>query len=382
MSKRLSLSTGGVSGSMLCETAAGTGDDLVFKLFLHAKALEERGDEMLGIVRDLLTAPDLSNAKQIRDILFEARNDLNAAIIANGHLFAATHAGAQLARSRHVDELLGGVAQLRFLDRLVKQDDPAAVAEKMLALHKLIVNRAACTVSVTAGTPDVLAPGIERCMASLPIVTVSPAAITHAEQTGYTGIEISSSVNFVAKAWKLGPSTAADAGDFLLLARNLSSGYLWDKVRVEGGAYGGMAMVSAGHPVFECASYRDPNLGRTLEHFEKGLQQAAAGLAADAVEQSVISTIGRIDAPHTPHQQGFGETVALLCGRTREFRQALRDAVLSASPQSMQKTARMLLDNPSFAVTVLGSAAAFDNAEKERVFFKRETLFDERAAAV
>ena len=377
MSKRLSLSTGGINGSLLCETAAGTQNDLVFKWFLHAKALSERGDEMLGIVHDLLLAPELSNTKQLRDILFEMRNDLNAAIIANGHILAATHAGAQLARSRFIDEILGGVTQLRFLDKLVKQEDAGDVADKMRALHGLIVNRAVCTVSITADNPDTLTPGVDKCVAALPVFEVSPANIKHAEQSAFTGIEISSSVNFVAKAWKLGPVTAADTGRILLLARNLSAGYLWDKVRVEGGAYGGMAMASAGHPVFECASYRDPNLGRTLYHFEKGLQQVAAGLDAATVDQSIIGAIGRIDAPHTPHQKGFNETVALLCGRTPLFRQAVRDSVLSSSPQSMKETAQRLLDNPRTAVTALGSASAFDNAEKERLFFRREALLEE-----
>jgi presequence protease len=377
MSKRLSLSTGGINGSLLCETAAGAENDLVFKWFLHAKALSERSGEMLGIVQDLLHSPELSNAKQLRDILFEMRNDLNAAIINSGHSFAATHAGAQLARSRFVTELLDGVTQLRFLDKLVKQDDAAGVADKMRALHGLIVNRSACTVSITADNPGAIVPGVERCVASLPSFKVSPVDIVHAEQLAFTGIEISSSVNFVAKAWKLGPATAADTGRALLLARNLSSGYLWDKVRVEGGAYGGMAMAPGGHPVFECASYRDPNLGQTLFHFEKGLQQVAAGLDPATVEQSIIGTIGRIDAPHTPHQKGFGETVALLCGRTPLFRQAVRDSVLSASPESMKDTAQRLLNNPQTAVTALGSAAAFDNAEKEGLFFRREALLEE-----
>jgi hypothetical protein len=64
--------------------------------------------------------------------------------------------------------------------------------------------------------------------------------------------------------------TPEKMGEFFLMSRNLATGYLWDKVRIEGGAYGGMAIVSSSHPVFSCASYRDPNLVRTLDSFQAG----------------------------------------------------------------------------------------------------------------
>jgi Zn-dependent M16 (insulinase) family peptidase len=143
---------------------------------------------------------------------------------------------------------------------------------------------------------------------------------------------------------------------------------------VEGGAYGGMAMVSSSHPVFACASYRDPNLASTLKHFEDGLQSVAKGLPQEAVDQSIIGTIGRMDSPKTPHQKGLSETMAILCGRTVEQRQMQRDAVLRATSENLAKTAAALFDNRNTSITVLGSASTFDKAEKEQVFLVREQL--------
>jgi Zn-dependent M16 (insulinase) family peptidase len=103
MSKRISLSTGGIDGSLLCETKIGASpDDLVFSCFVHAKALVERCGEMIEILWDLFHTPDLSNAKQIKDILLEMRNNLNASIIDSGHHFAVTHASSHLVRSRYL----------------------------------------------------------------------------------------------------------------------------------------------------------------------------------------------------------------------------------------------------------------------------------------
>jgi Zn-dependent M16 (insulinase) family peptidase len=384
MSTRISLSTGGIDSSIVCETKAGTtSPDLVFSCFVHAKALRERCGEMVEILWDLFHAPDLSNTKQIKDVLLEMRNDLNASVIDSGHHFAVTHASSHLVRSRHLDEALAGITQLRFLDQLVRTNAVDDIAQAMKKLHAAVIGNRACTVSLTADDPSQIATGIERLIASLPANAGDPGVYDFSERHVSIGIEISSSVNFVAKAWNLGTLSPESQGRFLLLSRNLSTGYLWDKVRVQGGAYGGMAMISGGHPVFACASYRDPNLSSTLSHFEKGIAEVAAaatsasGLDEAAVDQSIIGTIGRIDAPRTPHEKAFGETVSLVCGRTPELRQQIREAVLSATRESLGATAQELLDNRHTAVTVLGTAPAFDKAEKEDVFFAREALFSE-----
>jgi Zn-dependent M16 (insulinase) family peptidase len=379
MSKRISLSTGGIDGSIVCETKTGEEgpDNLVFVCFIHAKALLERCGEMTEILWDLFHAPDLSNAKQIKDLLFEMRNDLNASVIDNGHHFAVTHASSRLVRSRFLDESLDGITQLRFLDRLVRTNAIGDIASAMTKIHAFVVGGRAVTVSLTADEPSKAASCIERLVASLPKNPGAVASDGFSERHANSGIEISSSVNFVAKAWNLGATPPESMGRFLLLSRNLSTGYLWDKVRVEGGAYGGMAMVSGGHPVFACASYRDPNLSSTLSHFEKGLADVAAGLDEAAVDQSIIGTIGRIDAPRSPHEKGYGETVALLCGRTPQYRQQIRDAVLSATRDNLGRAAKDILDNNNTAVTVLGNVSSFDKAEKEGLFFAREALVSE-----
>jgi hypothetical protein len=373
MSTRVSLATGGIRSSIVCETSFDSGE-LVFVAFVHAKSLVSRLDETVGILRDMLLEPDLSNVKQIRDVLFEMRNDLNASVIDSGHSFAVTHSSAYLSPARRLDEILGGITQLRFLDSLVQASSPSDAASAMKKLHSMVVSCAACTVSITADDPRPAAAALEPLIVALPGTPVTPVPLDFAERTDSTGIEISSSVNFVARSWSLGRLSADQTGDFLLLSRNLSTGYLWDKVRVEGGAYGGMAMVSGGNPVFSCASYRDPNLVSTLSHFEKGLSEAAAGLPADAVDQSIIGTIGRLDAPRTPHEKGFGETLALVCGRTKEYRQRVRDSVLSATARGIAGAAQSILKTPHSAITIVGSAAAFDKAEKEKVSVKRETL--------
>jgi hypothetical protein len=384
MAKRVTLSTGGIDASVSCRTKIGTSDGLFLMGFIHGKALEPRFGEMLGIWEDLLLSPDLTNKKLIRDLLLEARNALNSSVIHSGHSYAITNASSRLSRSRLKDEIISGVTQLRFLDAIVKMEDYDKAADSCVKLHEFLINRKACVVSMTANDPSRFTGQLEKFIGRLPAwEKTGESSFTSSAVAGGTvfnsvqkhlGIEINSAVNFSARAWKIHGLSAADKGRLFLLSRNLSTGYLWDKIRVEGGAYGGMSGMSISHPVFTCASYRDPNLEETLEHFTKGLDEIVNVISREKADQSIVGTMGKIDHPKNPHSLGFGETMDILTGCTVEYHQELRDAVLSATPEDLKRTAEKVLSSGESSITVLGSAAAFDKAAGNGVAFDREKL--------
>ncbi|KMQ49916.1 hypothetical protein CHISP_3203 [Chitinispirillum alkaliphilum] len=376
MSRRIALNTGGIDSSVTCRTKTGTENELFFASFFHGKSLEVRFEDMLKIFDDLFVAPDLSNRKQVKDILFEHRNGMASSVISSGHSYAMTDASAALVRSKYIDEMLGGITQLRFVNELLEGDSVDYVIEACKKLHYFIISRNDCVLSLTAQNPDQFFPVLEKFTEKLPVRTYEKEPVI--EEIGregeLKGIEISSAVNFAARAWKIPGKEASDLGNLFLLSRNLSTGYLWDKVRVEGGAYGGMASMSVFHPVFACASYRDPNLKSTLEHFELGLEEVIEGIGQDKVDQSIVGAIGKIDSPRTPHGQGFAESMNILTGYSLEFRQKIRNSILEATTDSMRNAAQKVLTSDSWAVTVLGSSAAFDNASKQGAEFVRESL--------
>jgi Zn-dependent M16 (insulinase) family peptidase len=135
-----------------------------------------------------------------------------------------------------------------------------------------------------------------------------------------------------------------------------------------------MSSASTAHPLFACASYRDPNLSATVDHFRRGLDMVAAWLPEMVIAQNIIGTIGQLDAPHPPHSRGFGESIALLTGTGPEFRQQLREAVFGARPADLAKLAQRILDTDQQSTTVLGSGAAFEKAQSEGFVCSREPL--------
>lgn len=378
MAKRISLSTGGISSSLMVDETVTAQRALVFKCFFHGKALAERFDELGEILFDMLSAPRLDDTKLLHEIVLEMRNDLNSSVIGSGHQFASQHAAARLSPIRHLCEVLDGIEQLRFLDRLVKQDNPAAVVGVLRQIHRQLIDAQSVMISLTNDNPEQHFDSLERLMGNLATIQPPPAQPFALEPLPelplLTGIEVSSSVNFVAKAWMLGAQEAPGLGHLALLCQNLSRGHLWDKVRVEGGAYGSFASYGSTSPAFSCASYRDPNLMRTLEVYEQGLRSIVEQLDQATVDQNIIGTIGGIDKPRSPHGKGFSETGALLLGKTPQFRQTAREAVLDATVADIRAKAQEILDSMATAVTVVGSAGAMDEAVAAGLALSREKL--------
>ncbi len=377
MARRISLSTGGISCSFVCDTNIHAPEETLLRLFIHGKALDSKTDDLATILSDIIVKPDLGDTRQIKELVFELRNDLNASILYNGHSFATLRASASLSALSTINEQLEGISHLRFLSNLLESDSMDLVAENLALLHAWLIQKEAAVISITAQTPSAHLDALKKLAHSLPESNrfkhdkpYETLALAHP-----AGIEINSSVNFVAQVFKISHVSAQQAAGLFLLCRNLSAGYLWDKVRVEGGAYGGRASFSLQEPIFSCSSYRDPNITSTLGHFTKALKSILTDLTEETLEQSIIGTIGKFDAPQTPHGQGLSETLALLAGRTVSFRQKIRDAVLDATASDIGLIATQILGTKENAIVILGSKGAFDGLEKEHGFFaSREGL--------
>ncbi|MBQ3905840.1 MAG: insulinase family protein, partial [Lachnospiraceae bacterium] len=115
--------------------------------------------------------------------------------------------------------------------------------------------------------------------------------------------------------------------------------YLWMNVRVRGGAYGCMCgFATTGESYF--VSYRDPNIGKTVETYQ-GAAEFIRNFQADerTMTKYVIGAIGELDTPMTPSAKGSFSKEAYLSGVTQEDLQKERDELLATTPEKIRKLA-------------------------------------------
>ena len=181
------------------------------------------------------------------------------------------------------------------------------------------------------------------------------------------GLTIPAQVNYVGKGYNLYELGYRLHGSISVINKYLGTTWLWEKIRIQGGAYGGFSTFDLRSGVFNFLSYRDPNLLGSLENYDgTGQFLRNLDLSSDELLKSIIGAIGTIDAYMFPDAKGYTSMQRALTNLTDEFLQQYRDEVL-ATTQADFKAFSDVLDavGENGQVVVLGAQEAIQVANDE-----------------
>jgi hypothetical protein len=344
MAKRIALHTGGLSFNL---TAGLTADGRRSwqRMIFSVKALYRNVDEAARLLGDILTAGDLADAARMRELLFEKRNGLHAAVIPSGHLFAQMAAAAALSLPSRRTEQWHGRTQLRFLadlaDRLAERQPE--LVEKLLRLRRIVFARGRLFLNLTADGEglDRLAAPVAGLVAALPAGHPPESTPDLPRRSVFVGIAIPAQVSYVARVLPAPPYEDPLAPSLFVLSRQLSNGTLYRRIRVQGGAYGGSCRYEPVNGLFAFLSYRDPHLVETLAVYREAMEEASGeAVPQEEMEKAVIGAIAALDRPLDPAGKGYTALIRELSGLTDESRRRFRGGVLDITPEGLQEAAR------------------------------------------
>jgi len=150
-------------------------------------------------------------------------------------------------------------------------------------------------------------------------------------------------------------------GSAAVVSQHLRGTWLWDRVRVQGGAYGGFCSFDMRSGVWTFVSYRDPNLLRTLAVFDRtGSYLREVDLSDAELAKTIIGTIGAMDAYLLPDAKGFTSLMRYLVHDTDALRQIRREQVLGTTVADFRALAPVLdrLSEAGIVVVVASPEAA------------------------
>ncbi|MGE4299777.1 MAG: insulinase family protein [Desulfovibrionaceae bacterium] len=376
LSMRIAAKTGGIDADTMA-TAVREGSGAVARLFLRGKATVDKVGDLADILREVLLGADFSDRERFRQIVLEEKARLEQRLVPAGHRVVAVRLGARFSRAGWVEELLDGVVQLQAVRALAKrvESDFDGVRADLETVRSLVLRRggAVCNLTVDPASRAGVEARLGALLAALPAGT-SPAAAWAEGDTwpdlglaAREGLAIPAQVNYVGKAaniYDLGYRYHGSAG---VIAKHLSMGWLWDQVRVQGGAYGAFCLFDRFSGEFAFVSYRDPNLSRTL-----GIYDASAdylrrlALKREELESAIVGAIGVIDLHLLPDARGYASMTRLLAGDTDAVRQHMRDEVLGTTQADFAAFGEVLGGVAREGrITVLGSRAALTAAAME-----------------
>ncbi len=333
--QRIGMHTGGIYPATFTSAVRNTGGNTAW-LFLRGKAMLAQTAELLAILREVLLTARLDNRERIRLMALEAKAGLEAGLVHAGHRVVNSRLKARFSLADLAAEEMGGVNQLFFLRKLVDriEHDWESVHAALEAIRSALVSQQGMIVNATIDQTSwkSIQSQIEEFIQSFPAGVQSAPAWSLSAFPENEGLTLPTQVNFVGKGANLYQHGYRLHGSVQVIVPYLRTTWLWDKVRVQGGAYGGFCTFDQQSGSLTFLSYRDPNLIQTLEVFDQTSRFLRdIRLSEDELTRAVIGAIGEIDAYQLPDAKGYTSMLRYLLGISDEERQARRDEILSTT---------------------------------------------------
>jgi Zn-dependent M16 (insulinase) family peptidase len=352
--------------------------EVVSNLFLRGKATYAKNAELFGTMSDMLMNTNFDNKAKFLQMVLETKARMEANVIGSGHSFAAGRIGSRYTVADLVNEKQSGIDYLFFIRDLAKavESDWDSVLAKLEQIRSFLFNRENMIVNLSAEEKGMSAvqSKMEDYISSIPLRTGDAkiqdwdAELKKFEGTG-EGFVVPTQVNYVGKGALIanpGEKLSASSG---VVSRYLRSSYLWDKVRVVGGAYGAMNAFSPQSGLFKYVSYRDPNLKQTLDTYDgtsQFLNEISKEMSPTTLANAIIGMIGDMDGPMSPDQKGFTSMDRYLTGLTDETRQIRREQVLATTAKDFAEFGeRLNAVAKDGTIAVIGSESSLNAANGE-----------------
>ncbi|MBO5551001.1 MAG: insulinase family protein, partial [Lachnospiraceae bacterium] len=187
------------------------------------------------------------------------------------------------------------------------------------------------------------------------------------------GFRTASQVQFVSKAGNFRAHGLPYRGELKVLRVIMGYDYLWNNIRVLGGAYGcGATFTRTGVAYF--STYRDPHIKNSIRVFEDAADYIRRfDVSGRDMTKFIIGTVSDLDTPMTPKTEGQRSLMGYMSGISFEDVQKERDEVLACSVSKIRELApyidAVIRDD---TLVVVGSESKID--ENRDIFGKVDNL--------
>jgi presequence protease len=371
LSQQVGQKTGGISPGRII-TSTTTPGEVAARFTLGGKATLAHLPDLLDLMLEMLLHVRLDNQERFRQMAMESKARKEASLIPGGHRIVNQRLSAVFNLPDFLGEQLGGLSYLFFLRELTDQinQDWPTVLQALEDLRSHLINRRGLVVNITLDADGWFASRsqIESFLAEIPERLAAPQHWEIAPLPSHEGLVIPAQVNYVGKGANIYDFGYKLDGSLLVINQYLRTTWLWEKIRVQGGAYGGFCTFDQLSGVYNFLSYRDPNLELTLQNYDAAANfLKTLEISPDELTKSIIGVISDLDSYQLPDAKGYTAMIRHLTGMEDTRRQRLRDEVLATRPEDFSKFARILEDLAAGGrVVVLGSQAAINAANQDK----------------
>lgn len=356
---------GGLSHSV---GISGKPGDLSPYFIITSSALDSKREDMKSIIAEVLLTSDLTDKTALKNLLTQSKFMAEDMFSQAGHSVALGRAMAALYADGAMKEYISGYEAYKLLKGVIDNYDSQidGFIEKILAVHKKVITKNRVTVSVTGELDTAF---VDSLVSILPEDGVTPAKST-IKPLGFKSeaIIVPSRVSYAVIGADAGQAVDENLGSILVSRSILSYEYLWNQIRVLGGAYGA-GFLGRRQGFVGCYSYRDPSPAASIEKYKEC--GSFLGGMADSPEADltkfIIGAVGEYDTLATPRLAGAKATGDYMTGWTPEDDAKVLSDMKSCDREALKKVAKLL--DEAFKTPVISVVGSREHIEANRHLF-------------
>ena len=312
------------------------------RLLVSAGALSEKMDALARIPREVWSETVFEDTERMRDVLTQTRIGMEQSFLMNGHSAALARAMSYGSPAAVLTQQLSGVDFYLFLRDLLDNfdDRKEGLCETLRELQARIFTSTGTVASFTGSDED-----YRRYWSAAGDLGLSPRTAATKElyvpwpEDKREAFIIPSDVTYLARACDPRTLEIETDGTWSVASNALSYDYLWNEIRVKGGAYGcGFRSPSPRHASFY--TYRDPAIDPSLARIEAaGDWLASFDPDADTFEGFIVSCVSGMDAPLKPYTLTKRRNAEYFCKTPSGKRAERRQQMLESTPDALRALA-------------------------------------------
>lgn len=348
LSKEIDMHTGGISFSS--RVYGEKNDDSKYHpvLSVRGRALSGKLTNMFDLIGEIITGTKFDDERRIREIVQENKSRIEMRISAEGYKTACKRLFSYFSEEGCYIETISGLTYYRFVADIEKNFEKRIeeVKSNLQKLMKLIFRQDNLIAGVTCEENDYssFAKELKSMLTKLNSDKYNKERYDFSMSSRNEGLMTPGKVQYVAKGYNFIKLGYPYTGKLQVLRTISRYNYLWNRIRVQGGAYGAFSGFEKNGNMF-LVSYRDPNLKETLRVYDE-MHDYLKSFQVEPREMTkyIIGTISRLDLPLTPYMKGERAIENYMRKITSEDLQKEREEILSTSRKDIRALSDMMLE--------------------------------------
>jgi len=348
LAKETNIHTGGFSYDVFAFSDNGNDQKYTPMFRVKAKALVSKLSELFSLLGDITGSSIFTDTSRLKELIRENKATWDTALFRRGQQVVASRLLSYISPVAKFNEV-GQLTYYKFIAALEQDLDGKIheIGQTLAKVAQTIFNSGNMLVSITCETEDYkdFCQNLPVLIDKLGTSQYEPVTYGFQAKARNEGLLTSGKVQYVAKGANFSRLGFRYHGSMKVLETILRYDYLWNRIRVQGGAYGAFAQFDrSGNAVF--GSYRDPNLAETLKVYDETVDYlnnfTAETVSKREMTKYIIGTMSTMDTPLTPQMKGERSDAAYIRNISQSDLQQERDEILATTQQDIQKLAQLV----------------------------------------